>query len=106
MCNSTSCMARACALRQGLPRVEISVSKGGIHALPEHGQCIAAPVPAADGPRAGDEFDPCHALFKGCVRPARSHSRADYDAAAPRVCWVGQSACDPLTQRRSAGLTN
>ncbi|WP_241963305.1 NAD(P)/FAD-dependent oxidoreductase [Paracoccus suum] len=75
----------------------------GIWCRPEHGQWLAATVPATDGPCGEDDFEPEHALWEDEVWPALYNRAEGFGAAKVLRLWAGHYAFNTLDQNAILG---
>ena len=85
------------------PEAPLVVDPSGIWFRPEHGQWLAATVPATDGPCAEDDFQPDHALFEDEVWPALYNRAEGFGEAKVVQMWAGHYAFNTLDQNAIVG---
>ncbi|MRX50274.1 FAD-dependent oxidoreductase [Paracoccus sp. S-4012] len=85
------------------PDAPLIVDPTGIWFRPEHGQWLAATVPATDGPCAEDDFDPDHALWEDAVWPALYTRAEGFAEARVTRMWAGHYAFNTLDQNAILG---
>ncbi|WP_112874022.1 NAD(P)/FAD-dependent oxidoreductase [Paracoccus endophyticus] len=85
------------------PDAPLVVDPSGLWFRPEHGQWLAAAVPACDGPCAPDDFDPDHALWEDHVWPALYNRAEGFGAARAVRGWAGHYAFNTLDQNAILG---
>lgn len=85
------------------PDAPLIVDPSGIWCRPEHGQWLAATVPATDGPCADDDFEPDHALWEDAVWPALYNRAEGFGAARVLRQWAGHYAFNTLDQNAIIG---
>lgn len=85
------------------PDAPLVVDPSGIWFRPEHGQWLAATVPATDGPCAEDDFDPQHALWEDEVWPALYNRAEGFGEAKVVRMWAGHYAFNTLDQNAIVG---
>lgn len=85
------------------PEAPLVVDPCGIWFRPEHGQWLAATVPATDGPCAEDDFEPQHELFEDEVWPALYNRAEGFGEAKVVRMWAGHYAFNTLDQNAIVG---
>ena len=85
------------------PDAPLIVDHSGIWARPEHGQWLAATVPATDGPCDDDDFAPQSELWEDHVWPALYNRAEGFGAARVIREWAGHYAFNTLDQNAIIG---
>lgn len=85
------------------PDAPLIVDPSGIWMRPEHGQWLAATVPATDGPCAEDDFDPQSELWEDHVWPALYNRCEGFGASRVIREWAGHYAFNTLDQNAILG---
>ena len=85
------------------PDAPLVIDPSGIWFRPEHGQWLAATVPATDGPCDETDFEPEHALFEDEVWPALYNRAEGFGAAKVVRMWAGHYAFNTLDQNAILG---
>ena len=85
------------------PDAPLVVDPSGIWMRPEHGQWLAATVPATDGPCADDDFTPQSELWEDHVWPALYQRCEGFEAAKVVREWAGHYAFNTLDQNAILG---
>ena len=85
------------------PDAPLVIDPSGIWFRPEHGQWLAATVPATDGPCDENDFDPEHALFEDEVWPALYNRAEGFGEAKVVRMWAGHYAFNTLDQNAILG---
>ncbi|HRO14714.1 MAG TPA: FAD-binding oxidoreductase [Paracoccus sp. (in: a-proteobacteria)] len=85
------------------PDTPLVIDPSGIWMRPEHGQWLAATVPATDGPCAEDDFDPQDELWEDHVWPALYHRAEGFAESKVARRWAGHYAFNTLDQNAILG---
>lgn len=85
------------------PGAPLIVDPSGIWMRPEHGQWLAATVPATDGPCEPDDFVPQSELWEDHVWPALYARAEGFGAARVIREWAGHYAFNTLDQNAIVG---
>lgn len=85
------------------PDAPLIVDPSGIWMRPEHGQWLAATVPATDGPCDPGDFVPQSDLWEDHVWPAMYQRCAGFEAAKVVREWAGHYAFNTLDQNAIVG---
>ncbi|WP_134726589.1 NAD(P)/FAD-dependent oxidoreductase [Paracoccus luteus] len=85
------------------PGTPLVVDPSGIWFRPEHGQWLAATVPATDGPCEPDDFDPQDDLWEDHVWPALYARAEGFGEAKVMRQWAGHYAFNTLDQNAILG---
>lgn len=85
------------------PDAPLVVDPSGIWMRPEHGQWLAATVPATDGPCADDDLTPQSELWEDHVWPALYQRCEGFEAAKVVREWAGHYAFNTLDQNAILG---
>ncbi|MBV0891770.1 FAD-binding oxidoreductase [Paracoccus sp. Z118] len=85
------------------PDAPLVIDPLGIWFRPEHGQWLAATVPATDGPCAPDDFEPDLDLFESEIWPALYARAPGFEQAKVLRWWVGHYAFNTLDQNAILG---
>ena len=85
------------------PGAPLVIDPSGIWMRPEHGQWLAATVPATDGPCTDDDFHPDHALWEDEIWPALYARAEGFGMAKVVRLWAGHYAFNRLDQNAILG---